>query len=187
MGFNSSEFARRTEEPDVLPTRKRSQCGAICWRIGRDEQIELLLISSGDTDYWAIPKGDIRRHELQHRCAQRQALDKAGVTGRIGKMPIGQYTHRSSSSWSSLTVSVYLLFVENELKDFRPQGGRRCFWLSARQALNVVREAELQELLRLIESDNAPKFITDVRKILSARGMILEPRNTPANAPALPR
>lgn len=173
MGSYSSEFARRTEELDALPFRRGGQCGAICWRIGSDEEIEVLLIASGDTDYWAIPRGDIRRHELQHRCAQRHALEKAGVTGRIGKMPIGQYTYCGSSPRNPLTVLVHLLFVENELEDFLPQGGRQCFWLSARRARDVVREPELQELLRLIVSDDAPKFITDIRKILCARAPLL--------------
>lgn len=184
MGSYSPEYVRQTDEPDAFPFRKGAQCGAICWRFGSDATIEVLLISSGDTDYWAIPKGDIRRHELQYRCAQRQALEKAGVTGRIGKMPIGQYSHRGSSSWNPLTVLVHLLFVETEMKDFQPQGGRQCVWSPARKAQDLVREPELQELLRLIESDNAPKFIINIRKMLSARGIKSTPRERQSHAPS---
>ncbi len=182
MGSYSPEFAGKAGGPDAFPFRSVAQCGAICWRIGSNTEIEVLLISSGETDYWAIPRGNIRRHELQYRCAQRQALEKAGATGRIGKMPIGQYSHRTSSSWNPFTVLVHLLFVENEMKDFRPQGGRQCAWSPARKARDLVREPELQELLRLTESDNAPKFITNIRKMLSARGMILKPSDLRSHA-----
>jgi ADP-ribose pyrophosphatase YjhB (NUDIX family) len=185
MESHSLEFAREAEERHPFPFRKGAQCGAICWRFGSDTTIEVLLITSGDTDYWAIPKGDIRRHELQHRCAQRQALEKAGVTGRIGKMPIGQYCHRSSSSWSPPAVLVHLLFVEAEISDFRPQGARQCVWLSAGKAQEMVREAELQELLRLIDSTNAPKFIANIRKTLTARGLVPTPREQQSHAPPL--
>ncbi len=184
MGSYSPELVRQTEEPDAFPFRKGAQCGAICWRFGSDVTIEVLLISSGDTDYWAIPKGDIRRHELQYRCAQRQALEKAGVTGRIGKMPIGHYSHRSSPSWNPLAVLVHLLFVEAEIKDFRPQSGRQCVWLSAGKARDVVREPELKELLGLIESDNAPKFITNIRKMQSARRTIQTSSEMQLQAPS---
>lgn len=139
-------------------------------------EIEVLLISSEDSDYWAIPNGDIRRHELQYRCAQRQALEKAGVTGRIAKSPTGQYAHRTSLRWSRLTVQVHLLFVETEIEDFRPPGGRRCVWLSARNAHELAREPELRQLLGSIESDSAPKFVANIRKTLSAPGTILKPR-----------
>jgi 8-oxo-dGTP pyrophosphatase MutT (NUDIX family) len=184
MGSYSPEYVRQTDETDAFPFRKGAQCGAICWRFGSDATIEVLLISSGDTDYWAIPKGDIRRHELQYRCAQRQALEKAGVTGRIGKMPIGQYSHRSNSSWSPPAVLVHLLFVEAEIRDFQPQGGRQCVWSPASKVQDLVREPELQELLRLIESDNAPKFITNIRKMLSTREIKSTPRERQSHAPS---
>ncbi len=64
----------------------------------------MLLISSGESDYWTIPKGNIHKHELLYRCAQRRALEKAGVAGRISMTPLGHYTYRKSSPWSALTV-----------------------------------------------------------------------------------
>jgi len=79
---------------------------------------------------------------------------------------------------------VHLLFVEAEMKDFRPQAGRQCVWMSAGEAQDVVREPELKELLRLIESDNAPKFITNIRKTLSARGTKSTPREMQSHAPS---
>lgn len=167
MGFYSPEYAREAEEPDALPFRKLGQCGAICWRVGSDDEIEVLLISSGDTDYWTIPKGNVHKHELLYRCAQRQALEKAGVTGRIAKTPIGNYGYRSNS-WNSPVVVVHLLFVENELKNFQLQGGRQRYWLSATIAGTKVREPELKKLFNLVAGENGPKFIANIRKMILA-------------------
>ncbi len=167
MGSYSSEFVSDAEALDALTFRKVGQCGAICWRIGKDGAVEVLLISSGDTDYWAIPKGNIHKHELLYRCAQRHALEKAGVAGRISKTPLGHYTYRKSSPRSALTVMVHLLFVESEPRDFQPESKRRCFWLSANDAAAHIREPELQQLIRLIADADAPKFVAMIRKTLS--------------------
>jgi 8-oxo-dGTP pyrophosphatase MutT (NUDIX family) len=168
MGSYSSEFVRDAKASDALSFRKIGQCGAICWRIGKDGNIEVLLISSGDTDYWAIPKGDIRKHELLYRCAQRQAMEKAGVAGRISKTPLGHYTYRKSSPWNPLTVLVHLLFVESESRSFQPEDRRQCFWLSANDAAAHISEPELQQLIiRLVVDADAPKFVATIRKTLS--------------------
>jgi len=167
MGSYSSEFVRGAEALDALSFRRAGQCGAICWRIGTDGDIEVLLISSGDTDHWAIPKGDIRKHELLCRCAQRHALEKAGVTGRISKTPLGHYTYRKSSPWSPLTVLVHLLFVESESGSFRPEGKRQCLWLPAKDASTHIRQSELRELIGLLADADAPRFVATIKKTLS--------------------
>ncbi|MDK1389926.1 NUDIX hydrolase [Sinorhizobium sp. 7-81] len=140
--------------PKLVEYRQISQCGTICLRINEGNEPEVLLLTSRGTGRWIIPKGYLERNEQPHKCAKREALEEAGVTGKIGKKPIGSYTYIKDSKRPPHMVSVFLMEFKDEVDDFREKGQRTRRWVSPLEAADLVVETELQGLFRRAELNN---------------------------------
>ena len=85
-----------------------------------------------------------------YACAAREALEEAGIKGKIGKSAIGcyRYVKRLSNNASvPCIVDVYPLMVERQLERWREQGQRSLGWFSAAEASSLVDESELASLI----------------------------------------
>lgn len=140
-----------------LPTsagrRRTDQCGAICCRVERGGRLSVLLVTSRDTGRWVIPKGYLEKKEKPYRCAQREALEEAGIIGKVRKRPLGYYTYMKDNE-TPLTVSIHLLRLRNEVSQFPERAQRLKIWVSPAEAALLVEEPELQALFRSIDADN---------------------------------
>ena len=68
------------EQSGVVPYR---------WLEGR---LEVLLITSLRRGRWIIPKGIVEPDMTPAESAAMEAFEEAGVKGRVGTEPIGEYT-----------------------------------------------------------------------------------------------
>jgi 8-oxo-dGTP pyrophosphatase MutT (NUDIX family) len=112
--------------------------------------LEVLLISSRETHRWVIPKGWPMKGRKPHAVAAREALEEAGVVGRIGKRPLGsyQYVKRLKNGAPLLcTVEVFPMMVERQRHRWREQDQRTVQWFPAEEAATAVEEPELQTLI----------------------------------------
>ena len=150
-----SELVPKTAE--LLRGQTIDQCAAICWRLDSFGTIEVLLISSRDTGRWVIPKGNIEKSEPLHKCARREALEEAGVIGRVGKKAIGCYTYLKDAAKPPFLVSVFSLEVENAAGKFKEAGIRNLVWVSPSEAAALVEEPELKGIFRSISGARVPK------------------------------
>jgi 8-oxo-dGTP pyrophosphatase MutT (NUDIX family) len=124
------------------------QYAALPYRIG--ESVEILLITSRETGRWVLPKGWPVKGKKAHAAAAREALEEAGVKGKIGKRAIGRYGYGKRLSTGAIlacTVEVYPLAVERQLRRWPEQGERSLGWFSPRDAASQVEEAELAKLI----------------------------------------
>jgi len=124
------------------------QYAALPYRLGDD--LEILLISSRETGRWVLPKGWPIKGKKAHAAAAREALEEAGMKGRIGKAAIGRYSYGKrllNGAVLACTVEVYPLAVERQLKRWPEQGQRSLGWFSPRDAADQVEEAELASLI----------------------------------------
>lgn len=133
---------RRSERPykaqvGALPVR-RSAAGA-----------EVLLVTSRETRRWIIPKGWPMKGRKDHEAAAQEAAEEAGVTGKVGKHPIGAYTYqkRLANRVEPCLVMVYLLEVEAQLADWRERDERKRQWFPALQAAEVVAQPKLASMI----------------------------------------
>jgi len=133
--------------------RRIDQCGAICCRVKRGGRLSVLLVTSRDTGRWVIPKGYLERKEKPYRCAQREALEEAGIIGKVRKRPLGYYTYLKDNE-TPLTVSIHPLRLRNEVNQFPERTQRLKIWVSPAEAAQLVEEPELQALFRSIDTDN---------------------------------
>jgi len=124
------------------------QYAALPYRVA--DGFEILLITSRNTGRWVLPKGWPMRGKKPHAAAAREALEEAGVRGKIAKRAIGRYTygkHLSDGALLTCTVEVYPLAVARRLKRWPEQGQRTLSWFRPSEAAALVDEADLSALI----------------------------------------
>lgn len=121
---------------------------------GKPGSFRVLLVTSRDTQRWIIPKGWPMKGRKDHDAAAREALEEAGVTGRIHRHPMGAYTYDkrlADGATEHIRVMVYLLEVEKETSKWPEKDERKRVWLSTSEAATRVEEPGLGEIIRRLD------------------------------------
>ncbi|MDZ4134276.1 MAG: NUDIX hydrolase [Paracoccaceae bacterium] len=141
---------RPTQPDDDAP---QAQYGALCWR-WRDDQVQVLLITSRETGRWVIPKGWPVKGLSAPASAAREAWEEAGVRGQVLADCLGQYFYDKVLDRAATLppaqpciVAVYPLLVSEMAASFPEQGQRRRKWLHPLTAAGKVAEPGLQTIL----------------------------------------
>ena len=112
--------------------------------------VEIMLITSRETRRWVIPKGWPMKGRSPSGTAAREALQEAGLRGRIEKDPIGSYLYikrgLGGQRWPC-TVHVYPLAVRLERETWREKEERTRQWFSYIEAAAAVEEPDLRSLI----------------------------------------
>ena len=129
----------------------RPQVAALPVRLGASG-LEVMLISSRETRRWIVPKGWPMKGRKDHEAAAREALEEAGVSGKVRKHPLGAYTYdkRVADGLQPCRVMVYLLEVEKELSSWREKGQRQRQWFTLQAAADLVSEPGLTRLMQTL-------------------------------------
>jgi len=128
------------------------QVGALCVCEADDEKPLILLVTSRDTGRWVIPKGWPAKRLKAHEAAAREAMEEAGVSGKIVTKQIGsyQYLRPHQNGDQPHNVSVYLIAVRSALDHWPEEAQRERAWFSVSAAARRVAEPELRSLIRRI-------------------------------------
>ena len=111
----------------------------------------VLLITTRGRGRWTIPKGWPKNGTSDRAMAAKEAAEEAGVTGKIGKSPVGSFAYTKRLhfySWAQCVVDVFLLRVETHKLDWQEKSARRARWASPEEAAKLVSDSELASLLR---------------------------------------
>lgn len=130
----------------------RTQFAAICYRRSKSKKqgIEILLVTSRDTQRWIIPKGWPMDGLTPAASATQEAWEEAGVRGRSHDHCVGLYSY---DKWidTSLSlpciVAVFPVEVHKLDKEFPEAALRKRKWFSPRKAAEKVDEPALKTLL----------------------------------------
>jgi 8-oxo-dGTP pyrophosphatase MutT (NUDIX family) len=127
-----------------LENRKSSliqQSGVIPYRV-RQGRLEIALVTARNGAGWTIPKGHIEPDLTPAASAAKEALEEAGVCGRVGRKIVGKYSYEKRGRLRQ--VSVFGMRV-NEVQRYWPEmNQRRRQWFSVSEAASRVRSAELR-------------------------------------------
>jgi len=130
------------------------QAGAIPFR-HEDRGIRVLLITSRDTSRWVIPKGGVDHGHTPTQSAEIEALEEAGIKGKLHPTPLGFYTYGKrlrSGIVQPTSVGVYALEFEKQLKKWPERSERRFEWMDVSAAVAAMEEQGLGLLmLRLLQ------------------------------------
>lgn len=128
---------------------KRTQYGALCWRMRRDG-LQVLLVTSRDTGRWVIPKGWPHDGLGAMESAEREAWEEAGVQGAIDPQCLGLFSYSKALVLQEsvpCVVSVYGLRVHRLQRVFPERKERRRKWFAVEKAVRRVAEPELRALM----------------------------------------
>lgn len=137
-------------DPPIRTERaERRQVAALCWRRG-EQGLEILLVTSRETRRWVTPKGGRMPGLTDARAAAVEALEEAGVEGRIADQPIGTFRYlkwlrRGEGRWC--VVALYPLEVAVEHDAWQEQHERTREWVEQDEAARRVNEPELKALI----------------------------------------
>ena len=111
----------------------------------RKKNLENLLITSRKERRWIIPKGIIEPDYSARNSAAKEALEEAGIKGRVHSKLLGIYRHRK---WGrTCTVKVYPMLVTRVHKVWE-ESDRDREWMSLKKALKLVSNDELKQVMK---------------------------------------
>lgn len=131
----------------------RTQFGALCWRRTRGK-VEILLVTSRETERWVIPKGWPIPGKSPEASAAQEAWEEAGIKGEVGPTCLGVFAYDKVIDHDlpgpptlPCVVSVFPLRVTRQSRSFPEAGQRRLKWFPLDKAARKVDEPELQALI----------------------------------------
>ena len=138
------------EKKDTDNKNKRIQYAALPWRYSKHEGVEILLATSRETRRWVIPKGWPMKGRKPHITAALEAMQEAGLRGKIERKKIGEYTYNKRLKNDLVVpciVDVYSLEVFRQRNKWREQNQRIINWFPFKIAAAQVDETDLRELI----------------------------------------
>ena len=128
----------------------QTQSGALPYRIDKAGKRQVLLVTSARSSRWTIPKGNVEPGLTLAENAAKEAMEEAGIAGRVGPRPAGTYRAIKRLSGGKITIEVwvFLLQVTTTFDDWPEKRWRRIKWVSPATAARLLREPLLQQLCR---------------------------------------
>ncbi|MBF0340828.1 MAG: NUDIX hydrolase [Magnetococcales bacterium] len=116
--------------------------------------LQVLMITSRTSRRWVIPKGIVEPDLDPAASAAKEALEEAGIEGRVWPEPLGVFEY---AKWGgTCVVDVFVMRVDNVL-DRWLESYRERAWLSLEEATQRIQEDQLREILARV-----PEFIDRV-------------------------
>lgn len=131
------------------PGKPRKQVAALPVTMDANGALRILVITSRETKRFIVPKGWPMKGMKDHKAAEIEAREEAGVRGNARSKPIGSYLtwKRGKTSFQLVRVRVFLLDVERETRVWLEKGQREMAWLSAEDAVTLVDEPGLAQII----------------------------------------
>lgn len=128
----------------------RTQFGALPWRL-HDGKLEVLLVTSRDTGRWIIPKGWPMDGATPAEAAATEALEEAGVEGKLSHVVVGFYGYLKQMDNADdlpIVVAVFPIRVKKLLANWPEKDERTRRWYPAKKAATLVDEPELSQIIK---------------------------------------
>ncbi len=132
-------------------TANARQYAALPYRRNKKGVVEIMLVTSRETRRWIIPKGWPISGVEPKNLAALEAMEEAGLLGKVGDEPIGVYHYdkkRGDGSIVNCTVDTFAMEVEQQMPAWPEQDQRTTQWFAPEQAAEQVQEPELRELIK---------------------------------------
>lgn len=127
------------------------QCSSLFPYTIIDGEVRFLLVTARGSGRWLIPKGNIDAGLTPAQAAAKEAYEEAGIRGKITTdTPLGFFTSfkaLKSERKRPVTVEVYALLVDRQLKRWPEREQREVCWMSADDAAKSVKEPGLTQLM----------------------------------------
>ncbi|KAL2230523.1 nudix hydrolase 16, mitochondrial [Sesamum indicum] len=133
-----------------IPYRYRDLDGSSCKN--SKKVVEVLMINSPSGPGLLFPKGGWENDETVQEAALREAIEEAGVRGKIVKF-LGYYEFRSKTHQDEYSpegwcrAAMFAMLVEEELRSWPEQNTRSRKWLTVSEAAKSCRHPWMRDAL----------------------------------------
>ena len=129
------------------------QVGVLPWRIRKNGEAKVLLITSRERGRWIVPKGWMVKGYPAFVAASREAFEEAGIVGDISSTPMTSYRYMKlldDGSQVPCRVAVFGMNVRGTLSHWREKGQRQRRWFSLDAAADALDDVELAVFVRTL-------------------------------------
>ena len=110
--------------------------------------LEILIVTTRQSRRWIVPKGWPIKRLTPSRSAAREAFEEAGVRGKIGARPIGNFRYKKAAdengAEANCEVKVFPLLVKRQSATWPEFGQRVAQWVDPEKAISLIRVPELK-------------------------------------------
>ena len=137
------------------------------WRRA-DGQVEILLVTTRNTHRWIVPKGWPLEGRTPSESAAQEALEEAGVIGKIEADAFGTFRYnkrRKSGEVVPCKVQVFAMEVERQRRSWAEKALRETCWCTPEEALARVSDVGLRRLIAKFAKSSARRQKQRVHRI----------------------
>jgi len=138
--------------------KRKKQVAALPVRLTKSGKVRVMLVTSRETKRWVMPKGWPMDGKKLWRAAEIEALEEAGIEGKIYPDSIGTYDYEKRLKGGvsvECRVGVYPLKVKKLKKRWLERHQRRRKWFSPKKAARLVKEPELSLILKQLKGKHS--------------------------------
>lgn len=138
------------EDSEDLYDDPYRQSSVVPYRIG-PKGLEILMITSIKRKRWILPKGIVEPDMTPEDSAAKEALEEAGIEGRVSSKKLGRYHYEK---WGGVCrCDVYPMRVTKVHKTWLEKDERDREWVPASEAVKRLRHKKLRALVRKFVED----------------------------------
>ncbi len=108
-------------------------------------------MTTRQTRRWIVPKGWPIKGLRPAKSAAREAFEEAGVRGKIGTKPLGQFTYDKlldeTGAKATCEVKVYPLHVKRQSEVWPESEQRTTQWVEPSKAITMIKEPGLRKIV----------------------------------------
>jgi 8-oxo-dGTP pyrophosphatase MutT (NUDIX family) len=133
---------------------KFKQFAALPYRL-REDDIEILLITTRKKGRWSVPKGWLIKNGTPQDTAAVEAFEEAGVRGAVAEKHIGRFRKRRLRKRQSVLcdVRIFPMKVRRQQSIWPEMEQRSRIWVSQRKAARLVKKPGLRRAIREFAAD----------------------------------
>ncbi|OAN85380.1 NUDIX hydrolase [Jannaschia sp. EhC01] len=137
----------------------RTQFAGLPFRVLKGKagkRVEVLLVTSRETQRWIIPKGWPMDGMTPAEAAAQEVWEEAGARGKGYDVCLGLYSYRkwmSEDESLPVIVAVFPVKVRTLEDDYPEVGERKRKWFSLKKAAAKVEERDLRQLIATFSVD----------------------------------
>ena len=125
-----------------VPAPVRQQSGVLPYK--RSKQIKVCLVKQSNGKYWGIPKGGVENGLTDKVSAMKEALEEAGLQGRIVGKNIGKFSYIKPGMVQHVKVFLMLVDVAHDL--YPESQFRKRKWFTLEEARSKIDPMQLHLL-----------------------------------------
>jgi phosphohistidine phosphatase len=135
-----------------VPAPVRAQSGVLPYK--RNKTIKVCLVKQSGGKYWGIPKGGVENGMTDKVSAMKEALEEAGLQGRIIGKNIGKFAYIKRGMTQH--VKVFLMLVDVAHDVYPESEHRQRKWFTVDEARKKIDPIQAHLLDALDSADDLP-------------------------------